>query len=388
MVLRDSPFHSESGMVLMSSLAILFGVMLVGLGAWTMLQNDLRVSANLRGSTEAFYYSSAGLEWGKRAIARADNFPPVPPSQTSAFSTGTFSVSFQSPIVVGPLSARINIRSVGAHGTAKHLIEAQVTKSYDLADAALVLRGNGMRIDVSAPGTVISGADHDATGTRNPDSAAARSAVSVGNASLGNLVSGALEGFPNVLDRGAGTEVLRQSDYLSTAFMNEFVHDLCASSEASVHAIPTTGTLAVEDQVWGTSAAPQLHCVEGRIDPGDGVTFGGAVIGAGILVVRNSELVLNGTFRWDGLVIVTGSDVSFKTVGGSPKQILGAVVVNETGIPGVERNLLDFQGAIRLGFSRSILNRTVSLFPSAVLSAARDALPAIIMQNYWRADAG
>ena len=387
MASRFSNHGSQHGMVLMSSLAILLGLMVVGLGAGMMLQNDLRVSANLRGSTEAFYYSSAGLEWGKREVARAESFPPAVSSRKIAFSSGAFAVVFLSPSVAGPLSARVVLRSIGTRGAAKHLIEAQVTKAYDLADAALALRGNGTMVNVSATGVFISGADHDETGA-SVARASPRSAVSAGDDALQSLFSHALAGQPAILDQSAGTPVLSKSDYLSSAFVSQFASELCASPEAIVHATASTASLIFENQSWGTHAAPQIRCFEGATESGDSVAIGANVSGAGILVIRNADLVLTGGFRWDGLVLITGSDISFKTAGADAKELFGAVIVNEVGIPGAGRKIVEFEGAVRIGFSRWALTKTIPLIPSSALVSAYGALPATILQNYWRSDTG
>src|SRR5581483_8935513 len=50
------------GMVLMSCLTILAVLLAVGLGTRVMIKNDYQALANLRGGTEAFYYSAAGIE--------------------------------------------------------------------------------------------------------------------------------------------------------------------------------------------------------------------------------------------------------------------------------------------------------------------------------------
>ena len=277
------------------------------------------------------------------------------------------------------------IRSVGTSATAKHMVQAQITKSYDLADAALVLRGNETRISVNSSDIVLSGANHDESGSRVPNTLPRR-AVSVGDASLKNLVSQAVAAHPTTVDHTSGTEVISESDYLSGPFISQLTNDLCASPAAVRQAIPAGASLNVENQIWGTQAAPQLHCIEGGAAGGDAVTFSGTLSGVGILVVRNSDLILTESFRWEGLILVTGADVSFKTVGVSPKQVLGAVVLNETGVPGVDRKILDLEGALRLNFSRQTLNRALQLLPASTVGGSRSFLPPLIVQNYWRAD--
>ena len=48
--------QTERGMVLISSLTLLSVLVVVGIGVGLMLQNDFRVLANLRTSSESFYF--------------------------------------------------------------------------------------------------------------------------------------------------------------------------------------------------------------------------------------------------------------------------------------------------------------------------------------------
>ena len=371
----------------MTSLAILSLLVVVGIGAGVMLRNDFQVLANLRGGTEAFYFSAAGVEWGKREIAQAANFPPTPPNQSKNFSSGEFAVSFLSSTSVGPLAARVVLRSTGTSRGAQQVLQAQLTKSYDLADAALALRGNGAGVNLSAASIFISGADHDAT-TGNPVAGAkSRNSVSTADDSIRSLVLNALGDPPrqDILDSGPDMPAVATSHYLAAGFVSQLANGLCASAPAVVHSVPSTGVLVVESQVWGDQGSPQLHCIEGLSASGDAATLAGTMTGVGILVVKNADLILSGTLRWEGLILVTGSDISLKTTGSSSTDLLGAAVVDETGIPGSGRAILDIEGTTRLLFSRQALSRAVTLIPATTLNDAHASLPWMISQNYWRA---
>jgi Tfp pilus assembly protein PilX len=376
------PMQTERGMVLMSSLAILSVLVMVGIGAGLMLQNDYRTLSNLRRATEAFYFAAAGVEWGKSEIARASTFPPVPQNQSKAFSTGEFTASFHSPAVIGPLAARIILRSTGTSGGAQHLLQAQLTKSYDLADAAAGLRGNGAGVDLSGDAILISGADHDLATGDPIVGAKSQSPISTADETLRGLVTQAIGTRLGILESSAGTPAVAMSGFLDGAFLNQLADDLCAS--AMVYAMPQSGDLTFENQTWGTRALPQIHCVEGLSGSGDAVTLAGGLAGVGILVVKNADLILSGTFRWEGLVLVTGNDVSLKVIGPSTKDLLGAAVVNETGNPVVPRRILDIEGAVRMLFSRQALGLASYLIPTVTLNSAYGSLPSAISQDYWR----
>src|ERR671925_1959162 len=127
---------NQYGLVLVSSLTILTVLLVIGIGVGVMLQNDYRVLANLRGSTEAFYVSVAGLEWSKHEIAQTQSFPPVLVDQTKNFVGGEFAVSFVSSSVAGPLTAKVVVRSVGTIGGSSHVLQAHVAQKHELPRSA------------------------------------------------------------------------------------------------------------------------------------------------------------------------------------------------------------------------------------------------------------
>src|SRR5581483_1754461 len=374
------------GMVLMSCLTILAVLLAVGLGTRVMIKNDYQALANLRGGTEAFYYSAAGIEWSKSEIVQSGGFPPSPANQTKNFADGSFAVSFSSPAPSGPLAARIVARSLGTAGTSSQTIQALLKKNYDLADSALALRGNAARVALSGGGLFISGADHDPASGNLLSAGKSRSAVSVPDAALYALVTAAFDDPPpaGLLDSAGASPPLVNSSYLTASAIAQLAGDLCAAPGATVHALGGAPTLAFDNQSWGTPAAPAIHCIEGNAAGGDSASFTGSSTGAGILVVRNADLVLDGAFSLEGLVIVSGQEVSLKALGTSSKESLGAAVVNETGAPGSSTAIFDVQGNLRLLFSRQALNTAAALVPSTALGALYPSLPAYVSQEYWR----
>jgi len=374
------------GMVLMSCLTILAVMLAVGLGTRVMVKNDYQALANLRVGTEVFYYSAAGIEWSKNEVARTTTFPPNPANQTKIFAGGSFTVSFSSAAVSGPLSARIVARSLGAAGTSSQTIQALLRKNYDLADGALALRGPAARVNLSGSGLFISGADHDPANGNILGAGKPRSAVSLPDSALYGLVTGAFGSPPQIglIDPAGSNPPIALSDYLSGSAIAQLANELCAAAGATVHALNGAATLVFDNQSWGTAGAPAIHCIEGNAGAGDSVSFTGASAGAGILIVKNADLVLDGAFRWEGLVIVLGQEVGLKALGSSNKDVLGAVVVNETGAPGSGTAIFDVQGNLRLLFSRQALNRAALLVPSASLNSLYPMLPAYVSQDYWR----
>jgi hypothetical protein len=379
-------FDDQRGMVLYSSLLILSLLVAVGLGARVMLQSDFKLLANMRASMEAFYVAEAGIEWSKDEIRKNFSHPPILPSRAQSFSSGNFSVSFLSPTAVTSLVARIVVRSTGAVGSSSQVVQAQVTKTYDLADGAVSLRGSANRVNFAGNPLLISGVDYDPATGQAVAGSKARPAISVPDEILQGLVEQGLsenQQSGNV-GSGGGTSAIAESDFIPASAVVRFADGLCSSAQAVTTLVPSDGVLLLAGQTWGTRTSPQLRCVEGLAGPGDSVNLGGGVTGAGILVVRNADLIVSGSLQWEGLIVVTGSNVSFKVTGGESKEIYGSLMVNETGTPGTGTAILDIQGSVRVLFSRPALNRVASLIPASTLNATYSSLPSMISQEYWR----
>jgi hypothetical protein len=372
-------------MVLLSTLLVLSLLIAVGMGARVMVHNDTGISGNLRLSANAFYLAEAGIEWSKHEISATTSHPPAPANRAQSFAAGTFSVAFVSATAATPLVAKIVVRSTGTAGTATHLLQSQLTKTYDLADGAVALRGNGSRANLNGTGFVISGIDHDpATASAVPD-AKPRPGIAVPGDELRRVVVDGLDASQqsNIVGTGGTPAIVRSND-IPGAALAQLANDLCSSAQAIPLAVPADGILSVDSQEWGSRASPQLRCIEGLPGAGDAVRLMGNVTGGGILVVRNAELIASGALHWEGLIIVTGASVGFTVVGPDAKEIYGSLMVNETGAPGSETAILDIRGNVRLLFSRAALNGIAALVPAATLNDAYAYLPSNVTQDYWR----
>ena len=375
----------QQGVILFSSLTILSVLLAVGIGVRTMLQNDYKILANLRGGTEAFYFSVAGIEWSKSELGRTLILPPAPANRTVNFQSGSFSISFMSPTSDGPLAASVVVRSTGSLGASSHMLQAQLTKTYDLADAAITLRGNAAAVNLGSSPILVSGADYDPVTSNAVPGAKPRSAISTSDDSLRGLVQQALGNAPQaILDIASASPGLMTSGYLPATSVTQLVNDLCASAAAVVTLVPSSGALIFENQTWGTPSSPELRCFEGLAASGDAITIAGNITGAGILIVRNADLVLAGSYRWEGLIIIAGGEVGLMVSGPSDKEMIGGVILNETGSPTSAKAILDIQGNIRLRFSRKTLARSAGFMSTAMLEQTAPALPFVISQNYWR----
>ena len=379
--------RGERGMILITVLLLLSLLMVAGMGAALSVQNDFRMTANLRSGTAASYLADAGIEWGKQRIAAATTLPPLLSDGTQGLPPGSYSVSFLSSSQTSPLSAAVVLQSVGNVNNASQTVQARVTKTYDLADGAVALRGNARGIYFAGSAFSISGLDHDAiTGAPLPASRP-RAGLTVATVAALNQLAGALDNVQrrNISgDDGSGL-VIAASDRIPASDAARIAGELCAAPHAVVSSVPFLGSLSVLSETWGNRAAPQLRCVNGLPGSGDAVMFGANSGGAGVLVVRDAEMVLSGDFRWEGLIIVSGGDVGFRIADAANKEIIGALLVHESGnATGSGPALLDIQGSLRVRFSRQALNLAAQLLPGATLAASYPALPFTIRPDYWR----
>jgi len=375
----------RTGIVLAGTLMILTALVAAGIAARLMLRNDHRTTANLRHGSQAFYLAASGIEWGKSELLSFTGLTPKPADRSVSFHNGRFSVFFVSALSVSPLSAQFVVRSLGVLNSDSHALQARLTKSYDLSDSAIGLRGNIQAVQFSGTVVTISGVDHDPASGQPTGVTTARPAVSTDSQSLSDLVRAQAAGLPlGTLQSDSDTSPVASSTHLTAATISQLADQLCAAPGAVTLSIPVSGTLALVNQSWGSTATPQLRCVDGMPGAGDGMALSGDSRGAGILIVRNAELILDGSFRWDGLIIITGSEVSLKAGTSSNTNIFGAILVNETGNPALGTATLDIQGSFQSAFSNSALNGAAGLIPLNELGALYTSLPSSIWQDYWR----
>jgi hypothetical protein len=377
--------HDKTGMVLVSSLLLVSLLMAASMGAFIAILNDYRIATNLRQATAVFYLADAGIEWGKEQIRQTSIYSPRPADRVQSLSSGTFAVSFPSSTTITPLSAKIVIRSTGSWGTSSQAIEAQVTKTYELADGAIGLRGAKTTVAFGGSSFFVSGIDYDPVTGEAVPGAAARPGVSVSNAILQASLQTELSTHGGHIGSGEGNSAISHSDLISSETMTRLADDLCNASHAMRMVISAAGTLPVGGQTWGSRSAPQLYCVEGLSGPGDFFSVDGSFSGVGILVVRNAELVATSAFRWEGLILLTGADTGFRVGGPESKDVYGAVMVNETGPTGsIASPILAFHGTIRVLYSRSALTQVAVLLPTSALENSHGLLPTTIKQDYWK----
>ncbi len=82
----------------------------------------------------------------------------------------------------------------------------------------------------------------------------------------------------------------------------------------------------------GTVSKPSITYIRGSTDPQDrytSVQISGNTSGAGILILEDADMSIANTFRWDGVIIVTGRNVGVTFKKYSRSYIYGGLVVDE-----------------------------------------------------------
>lgn len=378
----------ERGVILFVTLVLLALLMVVGVGAWLSVQNEFRVSANVTAGASAFYLADSGVEWAKEQLGNTTSNPPLLANRSQTTRLGSFAVVFTAPVRNQPLSAQVVVRSTGTLGHSSQTVQAQLTKAYDLTDAALALRGDGRGVSFSGDGFWISGTDFDPASGAPVRGALSRLGVSLSSQSRATQVESGLSDVQkrNIVSGNPDTSAINGSDKIPSPMVAGLAADLCNSAAAHVM-VMAASPMSFSNQTWGFRAAPEIHCVKGMVQTDDSVTIAGNFNGAGILIIQDAELVVVGSFRWEGLVLVTGDNVGFRVEGMENKEIFGGLIVNETGTPsGPGPALFDVQGAIRILFSRPALNNLAGLIPDGSLARSYAFLPFAIRQDYWRTE--
>jgi hypothetical protein len=177
----------------------------------------------------------------------------------------------------------------------------------------------------------------------------------------------------------------------SSSYITTLANALCNAAPSANRFNTSPGSLITEgnytlngNNTWGTRASPQIYCVDGIGTPGNmSVDIYGNFSGAGVLVVRNSDLVARGNFQFEGLIIVTGTKVGFGMIGGGAQDVYGSVMINETDWDPVTWNELVLTGNASVKRSQSALAMARGLVPAATLSSVIPGLPSSTQRISW-----
>jgi Tfp pilus assembly protein PilX len=385
-----SHLENESGVALVTGLVILVLLTAIGTYAIHLTEIDETVSANLKASKQALFLADAGLELGRQQIRASTAIPPLPASLTQALGSGSTTVTFTITPQVPAFSYTLAMQSVSTVGNASKTLQALVTKTYDLSDGTIALRGNEADSSFTGNAFSVDGRDYNhVTGALSGGTM--QYGITVPNAARQADVNNALSAQQQ--DNIIGTAVpgltasIGVSPWIASSSADSLGDALCDAAPAANKPpnIPTNGSYSPPAHAnWGTRASPQVYCVTGVGTPGTmSVDVNGNFSGVGVLVVRDADLVINGAFHFEGLILVTGAKVGFGLLGGGNKEVYGSVIINETSTDGPSFREEVLQGAAQLRYSRSALTIAQQLMPAAAMANIIGTLPATVEQVSW-----
>jgi hypothetical protein len=385
--------ENNSGVALITGLVIMVLLTAIGTYAINMTEIEETLAANLKASKQAFYAADAGIEWGRQQISASLALPPVPATATQSLNAGNYTVTFPKffprfPAYDYTVMVRSvgNVGNVGNVGTASKELRALVTKTFDLSDAAIAMRGNEAHSSFTGSAFLVDGRDYDhLTGTLT--AAAPQLGISVPSTSLETVVEGALA--TNQKDRVKGLDgtatnpSVGVSTALTSSTITAIANALCPALAQSY--TPVSGNIKISgNKAYGSNASPQITCFDGLGTPGAmGVDLSGDISGSGILIVKNADLVASGNFSYNGLIIVTGNKVGFGMIGGGKKDVYGSVLINETNWDGSSYKELVLTGNSSVMRSQSALAMAKQLLPAETLAGIIPGLPSSTQRVSW-----
>jgi Tfp pilus assembly protein PilX len=377
--------ENESGVALITGLVIMVLLTAMGTYAIHMTEIEETLAGNLKASKQAFYMADAGLEWGRQQV-RAN--PAIPANSTQALGVGSYTVTF-GLVSAASLSSTIAIQSVGNVGSASKTLQALVTKSVDLSDAAISIRGNEADSTFTGNAFSIDGRDYNHV-SEALSGGTTQYGISVPTADRQADVNDALSSQQQDNILGTAVPGLTASIGVSSGLPSSSVDllgdDLCnAAPLDNRFNTPNNDSFQISgNTTWGTRANPTVYCVTGVGTPGNmSVDISGNFSGVGVLVVRDADLVINGAFHFEGLIIVTGAKVGFGLLGGGNKNVYGSVIINEMDRDGPSYREDIIQGASNIRFSRSALDYATQLIPTATLTSIMATLSTTVQQLSW-----
>lgn len=364
--------RNEKGVVLVVAVMLLAVLVLIGFTAAIMTSTDSKISANYRRSNEAFFNADAGVET-VLAYLRANTITyPTVDATPSIINGGTCPTSQCIQLTVTVPSGYLFSSTVNLYGydvanrryvfrmtgtgsnNASRTIETYIRKNTSVpegADGAVAMYGGGPQVAFKVGGGggyAIDGHDYPVptsypcTGGGCTTTATALPAVpglfTVMAPTTSGDVSAHLGGVPT---QTLGTS--REAEY------NAFAQMIIDSGSTGAPLYQTT---------LGTRANPAVTVIP------NGSTLNGNGHAAGIMIVEDGGAVnINGTFTFEGLIILRGSGRVF---GSGTGNIFGTLVTVSH-----LTKLIDLTGGINLFYSSAALSNLTNI--SALNSAQRVA---------------
>lgn len=356
---KTKVINSEKGMVLVVAIMLVAVLVLLGTTSILISNTDIKISANYKTGTQAFFIADAGLEVARNQLrtnlasqtidqmlsARVGANSTLSDSTTISnfYSSGTFpsddvpliaQTSFgggfyrvyltndgASPDVVTSVTdtnKKVTLTSIGQGSGNSLAILQEVSQRLTVppVPGAVVLPG---------PGVTFNGANSNASGIiGGTESAISTTSADAENAIENNLTSiGRIDNYTCV-SGGSGADCINNEPAQFDPAWSTVagIEALAATFQSAANTnLPGPGPYTLTAAQVGTTSNRQIVFV-------DGDATLGPVDGAGILIVTGS-LTLTGNFNYNGLIMCIGEGELYRN-GGGTGEINGAVFVAKT----------------------------------------------------------
>lgn len=310
---RDPPRGGQDGFALLAALVGLLGVTALATGGWILSNAEHGSSRAFRGSVDAFYVAESGLH---RFLSENQGIPPATTQYAIAGGTATVRAW---PLAYDAKGRELYLVTSAASlgdGASRRVSRVAMLDPFVANVPGTLVSANGVKKNGSS-GT-IDGADGSSAGDCPVGGRPTGPGIYVkddGQPGYDDVPSTVPEGNPPLEERSDPLAPLGV-DWQAVVEGRRLAPDYRVSEDGW----PNFSSLAADDYPVVYADDPAGHSVDGDDD------------GRGLLVVRG-DLDMNGSFRWDGLVLVGGAIIS-----DGNQTVTGGVVtgLNETLGPSVD----------------------------------------------------
>jgi len=328
---------NDRGMVLVVALLLISILVVVGSTAVMTTTTDMKISTNYRESVKAFYDAEAGIHY---TIGRVKSNALLLPESgiTTPSLTPPTGFSFSGITIENLGSNQYRLIGTGnADNSARKTIELVITAPTSVlpgADGALAMYGQDPEVDFrhgAGGGFNVDGRDYPLPANLACTGADCRTTpLATGTTGLYTVEEPDIIGSSAFHLAGVPARVEGGTSLHTNADWNTFVDYILANH------------LYVENQM-GTREQPLVTLV------GNGSTFGGNMNGAGIIIVDSGgALDVNGTFHFEGLIILRGTGTF---TGHGTGSIFGSTITIEH-----DHKTADLDGTVDIFYSGTALN--------------------------------
>lgn len=346
-----NPCKNEYGMVLVTGLAFMAILGIMGATAMMITSTEIRISHNYKTGKQALYIAEAGIERAIKDLeASTDGFDDVlvgADGEADSPDDGVLVSIGSPPVPFGEgdykvwvtdnddgdddwftdLDDKVFITSTGSIHGAVRTVEVVFSKTsvpIDV-DGALAIYGNTPEAEFNGNPTV-DGNDYNVPADFNCHGAGCNGTLTGGDATAGIYTTDPLDlqetGNPTV--DGNPTQLAEGEEEGEGHYSASYWQDFATALIPMVGLTLSGGNISA-DQSLGTRDDPQITVISGDVH------FTGTVDGAGILIVK-AKAAFAGNFHYEGLVIVLNNqgddaEVELELGGQGTLRLFGAVVV-------------------------------------------------------------